>query len=43
MLCSAAIYTFSAVITFMDGSGEGEWGAQFLGFPVFIVSLVQCG
>ena len=27
MLCSAAIYTFSAVTTYMDGSGEGEWGA----------------
>ena len=26
MLCSAAIYTFSAVTTYMDGSGEGEWG-----------------
>ena len=32
MLCSAAIYTFSAVITYMDGSGEGEWGAYFLAF-----------
>ena len=27
MLCSAAIYTFSAVTTYMNGSGEGEWGA----------------
>ena len=34
MLCSAAIYTFSAVITYMDGSGEGEWGA--------LVSWLSC-
>ena len=27
MLCSAAIYTFSAVTTYMNGSGEGESGA----------------
>ena len=27
MLCSAANYTFSAVTTYMDGRGEGEWGA----------------
>ena len=48
MLCSAAIYTFSAVTSYMDGSGEWEWGAlvSWL-FCVFIVSgamwVVQLG
>ena len=32
MLCSAAIYTFSAVITYMDGSGEGSGVLSFLAF-----------
>ena len=32
MLCSAAIYTFSAVITYMDGSGEGSGVLSLLAF-----------